>query len=285
MQPCWRPAWGLNETATGLSRLAALDEPNEELVLEELVPIGALLGRSNQAMLEQLGLVTSVRDLKELFELPLDDLNTAIKTIGLEFRSISNEVQHRRQLKAYLSEKFDLLMEQLRTHFVDKFDRGEALSEYVRLREILLDISPDSSWFEKFEDLPAEVVQAHVQTWLTTQGLTQTESQSNLLTSRECRTTNADRLRSFWSSMGPVLSAWVRQGGQGVTPALREVWMARGQAPVSLRVLDRTVKLEVREISGRRSSIYLPKDKSKTYPVLMQRTCYSVGPYFLVRLR
>ena len=27
------------------------------------------------------------------------------------------------------------------------------------------------------------------------------------------------------------------------------------------------------------TSIYLPKDKSKTYPVLMQRTCYSVGPY------
>lgn len=27
------------------------------------------------------------------------------------------------------------------------------------------------------------------------------------------------------------------------------------------------------------TSIYTPKDKSKTYPVLMQRTCYSVAPY------
>src|SRR5215510_3683911 len=27
------------------------------------------------------------------------------------------------------------------------------------------------------------------------------------------------------------------------------------------------------------TSIYTPKDKSKTYPILMQRTCYSVAPY------
>ena len=29
------------------------------------------------------------------------------------------------------------------------------------------------------------------------------------------------------------------------------------------------------------TAIYLPKDKSKTYPMLMQRTCYSVDPYGL----
>src|SRR5258708_10109253 len=27
------------------------------------------------------------------------------------------------------------------------------------------------------------------------------------------------------------------------------------------------------------TSIYTPKDKTKTYPILMQRTCYSVAPY------
>ena len=27
------------------------------------------------------------------------------------------------------------------------------------------------------------------------------------------------------------------------------------------------------------TAIYLPKDKSKTYPMLMQRTCYNVEPY------
>ena len=29
------------------------------------------------------------------------------------------------------------------------------------------------------------------------------------------------------------------------------------------------------------TAIYLPKDKSKTYPLLMQRTCYNVEPYGL----
>src|SRR5258708_35368183 len=27
------------------------------------------------------------------------------------------------------------------------------------------------------------------------------------------------------------------------------------------------------------TSVYVPKDKSTVYPILMQRTCYSVGPY------
>jgi len=31
------------------------------------------------------------------------------------------------------------------------------------------------------------------------------------------------------------------------------------------------------------TAIYTPKDKSKTYPMLMQRTCYSVEPYGLTK--
>ena len=27
------------------------------------------------------------------------------------------------------------------------------------------------------------------------------------------------------------------------------------------------------------TAVYVPKDKSRTYPFLMQRTCYSVAPY------
>lgn len=58
------------------------------------------------------------------------------------------------------------------------------------------------------------------------------------------------------------------------------VW---GQVPDSLYIKENYEKLEVqipmRDGIKLFTSIYLPKDKSKTYPILMQRTCYSVAPY------
>ncbi|MBL7862338.1 MAG: CocE/NonD family hydrolase [Cyclobacteriaceae bacterium] len=58
------------------------------------------------------------------------------------------------------------------------------------------------------------------------------------------------------------------------------VW---GQVPDSLYIKEHYEKLEVqipmRDGIKLFTSIYVPKDKSKTYPILMQRTCYSVAPY------
>lgn len=64
------------------------------------------------------------------------------------------------------------------------------------------------------------------------------------------------------------------------------VW---GQVPDSLYIKENYEKLEVqipmRDGIKLFTSIYLPKDKSKTYPILMQRTCYSVAPYGLNKFR
>ncbi len=58
---------------------------------------------------------------------------------------------------------------------------------------------------------------------------------------------------------------------------------AWAQIPDSLYIKEYYEKLEVqipmRDGIKLFTSIYLPKDKSKTYPILMQRTCYSVAPY------
>jgi hypothetical protein len=58
---------------------------------------------------------------------------------------------------------------------------------------------------------------------------------------------------------------------------------AMAQVPDSVLVRQRYDKMEVyipmRDGVKLFTSIYIPKDKSKTYPFLMQRTCYSVAPY------
>lgn len=58
---------------------------------------------------------------------------------------------------------------------------------------------------------------------------------------------------------------------------------AWSQVPDSLYIKEHYEKLEVtipmRDGVKLFTSIYLPKDKTRTYPILMQRTCYSVAPY------
>jgi uncharacterized protein len=64
--------------------------------------------------------------------------------------------------------------------------------------------------------------------------------------------------------------------------------MALAQIPDSVYVKQHYEKLEVqipmRDGIKLFTTVYSPKDKSKTYPILMQRTCYSVEPYGPTRM-
>ncbi len=65
--------------------------------------------------------------------------------------------------------------------------------------------------------------------------------------------------------------------------------IALAQLPDSTYIKQNYEKLEVhipmRDGIQLFTSIYLPKDKAKTYPILMQRTCYSVSPYGATKYR
>lgn len=52
-----------------------------------------------------------------------------------------------------------------------------------------------------------------------------------------------------------------------------------GEAYVREHYTKREVYIEMRDGVKLFTSIYEPKDKSKSYPMVMQRTCYSVAPY------
>src|SRR5687768_914298 len=62
-----------------------------------------------------------------------------------------------------------------------------------------------------------------------------------------------------------------------------------GQIPDSVYIREHYDKTEVmipmRDGVKLFTSIYTPKDKSRSYPFLMQRTCYSVAPYGPDRFR
>lgn len=64
---------------------------------------------------------------------------------------------------------------------------------------------------------------------------------------------------------------------------------ASAQTPDSVHIKANYEKMEVlipmRDGVKLFTSIYIPKDKTKTYPMLMQRTCYSVAPYGPTKFR
>ena len=139
---------GLESSQRQLTQLIEEDEPSEESVLVALKPISDARGTTVAHLVEQLGLVSDLRELMQIFELSLTNLNDAVKRLDGDFRPISNEDLHNRQLKAYLSQRSVQITEGLRNSFVDIFDRGENLSEYVRVRDAVGTIQPDPEWFE-----------------------------------------------------------------------------------------------------------------------------------------
>lgn len=215
---------GMESSQEYLQQLAHEDELSEDAALQALNPIAEARGTSLPHLVELLGLVSDVRELMQTFELQLANLNEAIRRVGGDFKPISNEASHVRQLKAYLSQAKSRIIENLRPAFLETFDQYGDLSSYARVRDAVETIQPNPIWYEQFDDLPDEVLEAHVRTWLTEQGIPVSAGGADLPPLHESRETNAARLRRFWDRCGKILSSWVRLEGTQASPAVMAAW-------------------------------------------------------------
>ncbi|MBD5804524.1 hypothetical protein AZOA_39670 [Azoarcus sp. Aa7] len=216
---------GETEALEQLLALAAEDQPPEDAVHSRLLSIAQRLGTEVPTLLERLGRAFDPKELMEEFGLPLSDMNRAIRDHFPRFQPISHEMSHRRALKAYLTNNSAQYVEVLRAAYLSKFDAGESLKEYAKLRDELPDLEPDAAWFETYDDLPDSLLHEHVAAWLERAQVPQAPGGADLASLAECRQLNGKRLRDFWQRFGKVLAAWVRHGGQAVTPTLRNVWL------------------------------------------------------------
>lgn len=215
---------GMESSQEQLQQLIQEDELLEDAAHQALEPIAAALGISVPHLVELLGLVSDVRELMQTFELKLGDLNEAIRRVGGGFKPISNEALHRRQLKAYLSQAKSRIIENLRPAFLETFDQYGDLAAYARVRDALETIQPNPIWYEQFNDLSDEVLEAHVHAWLIEQGISVSAGGIDLPPLLESRETNTARLRRFWDRCGKVLSSWVHLEGTHASPTLVAAW-------------------------------------------------------------
>lgn len=215
---------GMESSQEQLQQLIQEDELLEDAAHQALEPIAAALGISVPHLVELLGLVSDVRELMQTFELKLGDLNEAIRRVGGDFKPISNEALHRRQLKAYLSQAKSRIIENLRPAFLETFDQYGDLAAYARVRDALETIQPNPIWYEQFNDMSDEVLEAHVHAWLIEQGISVSAGGIDLPPLLESRETNTARLRRFWDRCGKVLSSWVHLEGTQASPTLVAAW-------------------------------------------------------------
>jgi putative CocE/NonD family hydrolase len=81
---------------------------------------------------------------------------------------------------------------------------------------------------------------------------------------------NVIRSPAFWAIAIAQLLGWVSSGAE-VPPKQSE--------DIRSRYTKFDFKIPMRDGAKLFTSVYLPKDRSQTYPFLMERTPYSVGPY------
>lgn len=228
---------GETEAFEQLLAFAGDDQPPEDVVQSSLLPVAQRLGADVQTLLNRLGVTSSPRELLEEFELSLPDVNRAIREHFAQFKPLSYEASHRRQLKAYLTNNSARYINRLRVGYLSKFDASESLSEYAQLRDRLPDLEPAAEWFETYDDLPEELLHAYICEWLKRAQVLTTQEVGDLPSLAECRQMNGKQLRNFWQRFGNVLSAWVRHGGPEVTPTLRSVWQDPAKSVAEYSIL------------------------------------------------
>jgi hypothetical protein len=215
---------GLDASVEQLRQLAEEDDPSEDNVHRVLQVVAEAQGSLLSILIEKLGMVSDLRALMEVFELPVKTVNQAIGQLAGEFKPISNEILHRQQLIVYLDRHSNQIIENLRNGFAAVFDRHEILSEYVRLRDAISTIEPNPDWFEVFDDLSEDLLVSHVEDWKVQQGVVVSTDDPALPPLVVCRDSNLTNLQQFWGRYGKIVSAWVRKEGGKVPETVRKAW-------------------------------------------------------------
>lgn len=215
---------GLLETTSRLQALATQDDPHDEDLRAALESLAACIGLSIGELEERMMRLVDLSDLKSEFSLPIVQLNAAIAQLGGRYKPVSNERAHRDAWIRHLRQGQQSIVERLREHAAGTFDRGEPLTAYAAARDQALAIEPDTAWFFAYDDLPEEVMDARISLWIKDRLPADPSDMALDLTLNEARSSNGARLREFWSSFAPVLSAWVHEPETSARAEVRQAW-------------------------------------------------------------
>ena len=215
---------GSTETFDRLRELSAEEDASHEDLRAAFEALSNDLGIPIAQLEERLASLNELRDLKDVFQLPIATLNAAVEKLGGTYKTVSNESLHREAWLRHLRLRQKVTGEHLRKRSAGAFDRGEALTAYVAARDGALDIAVDSEWFTVYDELPEAVMDERIAKWVDEKTPDRSDKTDLDVSLSECRLANAAKLRRFWDTFGPILSAWVRNQGATASADIRQAW-------------------------------------------------------------
>ncbi len=212
------------ETTSRLQELATQDDPHDENLRAALESLSAGIGLPMSELEDRMMRLVDLNDLRHEFLLPIAQLNAAIAQLGGRYGPVSNERAHRDAWTRHLRQRQPAIVERLRERAAGTFDRGEPLTAYAAARDQVLAVEPDTEWFIAYDDLPEAVMDARIALWIE-ERLSSDPSELALdLALNEARSSNGARLREFWNTFAPVLSAWVHEPATSTKAEIRQAW-------------------------------------------------------------
>ncbi|MFM0327325.1 sacsin N-terminal ATP-binding-like domain-containing protein [Caballeronia glebae] len=215
---------GCLDVAQALDRLLESQACSNDALRRIVLPLAENRSLAVDELLNRLSAVLQPRDLMIEFNVPLRELNAAIRQ-SEDFKLVSNQSVHERQMSAWLNEHRDTLIDIVRARYLADFDSHVALDAYVRLRNQIPQIEPDNEWFFDIDELTDDAMSARAQTWLESQGVPVAEADGAVLVQlSEVRQENARRLRDFWRRFGSILAVWTRLHRAKISAGMLEAW-------------------------------------------------------------
>lgn len=140
------------------------------------------------------------------------DANAGWRALGLA--PLHNEQGHERAVEAYVQVHRSLLHDQLRDRFAPAALDGAPLDRYMRLRE-LSGLAPDKAWLDAYWDVPHNVVEAHVFSWLDAVAPAAADYPVTLPPVDELRAAGRRTLSSVIANVRVLVEAWLHRHAAG----------------------------------------------------------------------
>ena len=220
----------------------AVSDPN--LLRIVLEPVLASAETSPDAVIDACKRSFRPKDFREHLGLTLAAFNESLIATGSEPETYPRH--HENQVVQFVTDQEVDMIQALRNKVAKKLERREAAPEYVQLRDEIRSIAPDPGWLSLYENVPDELVAAHVKAWLAEAGTPPLGQNPNRLPPLQAvRRANHVAVTKFATIAAPLVRTWC--GLHDQRPS--EVWTDQDEPDAKLRAaLEAAGVIDFREV-------------------------------------
>jgi len=193
---------------------------SQEAVLPVLDEYKDLLPMTPRELLTRCVDADDFGTLRDTLGIPYQQFNDALRGLGPPYVPISNVDGQAQAFRYFTNSKRDLILASLRDRFLADFEAGRGLSDYVRMREELSALPPDSAWLDQCHLPDDELMERRVDAWLASVAAPPLSDVFHPPASADdLRRENREHIAQIAGRLARIIPAWC-EGNKCDTPAI-----------------------------------------------------------------